>query len=231
MSLKTDLEEQVKKILKDTWDVHNANVVPEDDARLTFSNTAAKLDATVLYADLAESTNLVDSKTAQFAAEIYKIYLHCAAKIIQDENGVITAYDGDRIMAVYVGGSKNTEAVTTALKINYVVSTIINPAIINQYGAGKYTLKQKVGVDSSELLITKTGVRKYNDYVWVGRAANYAAKLAARSEGFSTYITKDVYDNMSNSVKSTAQGISLWESRIWSDYNSTYYRSDGWYTF
>ena len=32
-------------------------------------------------------------------------------------------------MAVYIGDSKNTNAVKTALQINYVVSEVINPAI------------------------------------------------------------------------------------------------------
>jgi len=36
---------------------------------------------------------------------IYKTFLHCAAKIIRSHKGVITAYDGDRIIAVYIGKS------------------------------------------------------------------------------------------------------------------------------
>jgi class 3 adenylate cyclase len=66
-------------------------------------NDAVKLSATVLYADLADSTKLVDGHTKQFSAEIYKTFLHCAAKIIRSEDGVITAYDGDRVMAVFIG--------------------------------------------------------------------------------------------------------------------------------
>lgn len=37
--------------------------------------------------------------------------------------------------------------------------------------------------------------------MWVGRAANYAAKLSALSPTFPTRITKDVYDDMDNTVK------------------------------
>jgi len=37
------------------------------------------------------------------AAEIYKTYLHCAAKIIRSEGGSITSYDGDRIMGIFIG--------------------------------------------------------------------------------------------------------------------------------
>lgn len=45
-----------------------------------------------------------------FAAEIYKSYLHCASKIIRCENGVITAFDGDRVMGIFIGDLKNTSA-------------------------------------------------------------------------------------------------------------------------
>ncbi len=37
---------------------------------------------------------------------LYKAYLHCAAKIISNEGGEITAYDGDRIMAYSLMGPK-----------------------------------------------------------------------------------------------------------------------------
>ena len=62
-------------------------------ARNLRSNDGVNLDATVLYADMADSTALVDKYTKTFAAEIYKTYLHCAAKIITSEGGTITAYD------------------------------------------------------------------------------------------------------------------------------------------
>jgi class 3 adenylate cyclase len=99
MGLADDLTSEVEKIFKARWEVRDGQVVPESED-LTLSNTGVKLDATVLYADLDGSTNLVDQYLPGFAAEIYKTYLHCAAKIIKSEGGVITAYDGDRVMAV-----------------------------------------------------------------------------------------------------------------------------------
>ena len=65
-------------------------------------NDAVGIDTTVLYADISGSTHLVDNHTAGFAAEIYQSYLACAARIITYECGVITAYDGDRVMGVFV---------------------------------------------------------------------------------------------------------------------------------
>src|SRR5438876_813165 len=125
MALAQDLLAAVDEILKSRWTTRGGNVVPESED-LALSNDGVNLDATVLYADLAESTRLVDNYNSDFAAEIYKSYLRCAAKIVTAENGVITAYDGDRLMAVFLGDFKNTKAARSALKINYAVTQIIN---------------------------------------------------------------------------------------------------------
>lgn len=109
MSLGDDLAKAVEAVFRKQWTTRKGQKVPESE-ELRLDNDAVTLEGTVLYADLDASTNLVDSYKPTFAAEIYKTYLHCAAKIIRSENGVITSYDGDRIMAVYIGKSKNTSA-------------------------------------------------------------------------------------------------------------------------
>lgn len=149
MGLKDELEKHVSAIYKAKWDERDGNVVPDDDS-LTLGNDAVKLKATVLYADLADSTKLVDGHAAFFSAEMYKTFLHCAAKIIREEDGVITAYDGDRIMAVYIGDTKNTRAVRSAMKVQFAVLHIINPAQQAFYTKSDFTMKHVVGVDTSE---------------------------------------------------------------------------------
>ena len=86
---------------KAQWKTRDGTIVPDVDD-LTLSNDAIKLDGTVLYADLTESTTLVNNMKATFAAEIYKTYLRCAAKLIRADGGDFSADDGDRIMAVFL---------------------------------------------------------------------------------------------------------------------------------
>lgn len=224
MALSEDLAGEVKNMLATSWQERDGQKVPEAaDVRL--GNDAVKLQATVLYADLAESTNLVDKHKASFAAEVYKSYLHCASKIISAEGGVITAFDGDRVMAVFIGKTKNTSAARCALKINHAVVKIINPAIKAEYPKSEYTLKHSVGVDTSTLLVARTGIRGSNDLVWVGRAANYAAKLCAlRQSTYASYITADVFKVMLEKVKSSS-GRSIWEATKWEEKGITVYRS------
>ena len=57
MSLKNDLDEQVKNIFKEQWSERDGKVVPEP-SDLKLSNDAVKLDGVVLYADMSESTKL-----------------------------------------------------------------------------------------------------------------------------------------------------------------------------
>lgn len=230
MSLSNDLAKEVREVFQKQWSIRKGQKVPEsEDLRL--DNDAVTLEGTVLYADLDASTNLVDSYKPAFAAEIYKTYLHCAAKIIRFENGVITSYDGDRIMAVYFGKSKNTSAARSALKINYAVTQIINPILKECYPNTNYVVKQIVGIDTSPLFVARTGIRGSNDLVWVGRAANYAAKLCSLSANYPSRLTGAVYEKLDDSAKYSKDRRSIWERVTWTDMNQMrIYRSNWWWS-
>ena len=226
MGLKADLDVEVAKIFRENWDVEDTEYVPEAEDILLGSNHAERLEkAAVLYADLSDSTKLVDGSKWGFAAEIYKAFLHCSAKIIRDEGGEITAYDGDRIMAIFIGSTKNTSAVRSALKINYARINIINPALKKQYPESSYEIQHVVGIDLSELHAARTGVRGDNDLVWVGRAANHAAKLSSFAPGYATRITEEVHDSLHSSARLSGDK-SMWEAMLWTEMgNKRIYRS------
>src|ERR1700687_4678418 len=150
MSVKDDLMIEVRKIFREQWNVRGGQKVP-DVRDIQLGNEAVEIEGTVLYADLADSTKLVDGYGWKFAAEVYKTYLLIAAMLIKNEGGVITAYDGDRVMAVFFDGRKNTNAVRCALKIKWAVANIVNPLLRAQYLGTSYTVRQVVGIDTSTL--------------------------------------------------------------------------------
>jgi class 3 adenylate cyclase len=200
MGLQEDLEAYVKKTHADQWSTQEGHNVPEAED-LGLGNEAIRLDGTVLYADLADSTGLVKGYKDWFAAEVYKNFLYCAARVIRARGGTITAYDGDRVMAVFIGDTKNTAAAKCGLQINHVTKEIVQPAIKAKYPDNSFTVRHKVGIDSSKLFIARTGIRGSNDLVWVGRSANNAAKMAALSTRYPTYISADVYNLLNESSK------------------------------
>jgi len=196
-----DLQSAVVDIFSDSWTTRNGQVVPApEDLRL--GNDAVEFDrATVLYADLNGSTRMVDAEPWWRSAEVYKAFLLVAATIIRDEGGTITSYDGDRVMGVWVGKRQTTPAVIAGLKINYAVHHVVNPALKRGYPEALLEVKQVVGIDTSPIRAARTGVRGGNDVVWVGRAANYAAKLTSLNQSERTWITEDAFNHISDEAK------------------------------
>lgn len=230
MGLKDELEFYVQKTLDDIWERRNGQKVPETE-NLPLKNLAVELDATVLYADLASSTKMVKGYEDWFAAEVYKSYLYCAAKLIRARGGIVTAYDGDRVMGVFIGDSKNSNAAKCGLQINWASQEVVGPKLASKYPNSSFKLKQRVGIDTSKLFVARTGIRGSNDLVWVGNAANNAAKLAALPPEFPTYITANVYNMLNRSSKYGGRP----EENMWNDlgtdimgykiYGSTYRRT------
>jgi len=172
----------------------------------------------------------VNSYRDWFAAKVYKCFLRGACRVVRANRGTITAFDGDRIMAVYLGENQSTDAAGPALEINHVVTEMINPMIRAKHSDVKTTFRYAVGIDRSTLFVARTGVRGSNDLVWVGRAANYAAKMATiRDDAFATWITTDVYENMKDSIKfskGTKESAPMWEKRRWTVREADLYGSN-----
>jgi len=219
MPLKTDLEQYCHGIFHQAWSERNGTVVPTDTS-VTAGTDAVLIDAAVLYADLADSTVMVDKHSARFCAEVYKTFLYCSARIIRSLAGEITAYDGDRVMAVFIGEGKETRAVKAALQINWTMINVVQPQLKLVYKTTDFVLKHVVGIDTSSLFVAKTGIRGNNDLVWVGRAANYAAKLAALPESRATYITAEVYNNMDRSATFGGNPAeNMWKPYKWNTFD------------
>ncbi len=229
MSLKDDLKNKVDEIVKYRWTQRKGRVVPDTDG-LTFKSEAVHLErATVLYADLRGSTKMVEERIWWYAAEVYRSFLYCSGRIIREKGGTITSYDGDRIMAVFVGEDQTDNAARAAFKINYAVTKIINPRFAEQY-PNHTPIKHSVGIDTSELRAVKTGVRDDHDIVWVGRAANLAAKLSELDAGKTSWVTSDAYNNMSYEVCFAAKDAApMWQSFTWNAHNKETIYGSGWH--
>lgn len=223
MALADDLAAEVARTFKIRWREDAAHVVPAPKDLTLDANHAKYFEsATVVYADLDGSTNMVDTLFWEKAAEIYKTYLRSASLIIKAEGGSITAYDGDRVMGVFTDDSKHTSAVRAAMKINRAVREIIRPAFAEQYAATTFDIKHVIGVDTSALRAARVGVRGDNDLTWVGSAANHAAKLTALSK-HPIWITSAIYDNMSDVVKyksGTSSSANMWTKYKWNTFNN-----------
>lgn len=216
MALKDDIETNSRETFQSSWTERDGRTVPAP-ADVKLGNDAVKFErATVLYADLDQSTDLVDKKKWWFAAEVYKTFLYAASRLVRAEGGSIVSYDGDRVMGIFIGDSQCNDAVRCALKINYAVKSIVQPALDKRYPTADYKIQHVVGIDTSTIYAARTGVRGDNDLVWVGTAANHAAKLTALSADYPTWITDKVFEKLNGKQKYGGDPERLiWENRTW----------------
>src|ERR1700736_368099 len=100
MPLRADLENSVDQIIKTPWAKRDGRVVPESDDSVKFIHDAVALDATFLYADLADSTALAQCDKF-LAAEVFQAFLNSTSRVMLSEHGEIRSFAGDRVMTVF----------------------------------------------------------------------------------------------------------------------------------
>lgn len=236
MALADDLSTEVNDIINTPWNLRQGRQVPST-SDVALSGGAVELEATFLYADLASSSKIAEEFDRRVASKIYKTFLAGCCRIIKASGGKIVSFDGDRVLGIFHGDSKNSDASICGRKIKYLVDDIIRPKFENKYESVKnatFTLKHGVGIDTGTVLGIRAGVRGSNDLVWVGRSPNLAAKLSdIRESSYSTYITSSVYNRLSEAAKLGGENKeNMWEKRTFNHLGEsiTIYRSSWWRT-
>lgn len=230
MALTDELKKDVQTVIDTQWDKRKGQKVPNTtDVKL--AGGAVELDATFLYADLADSSKMAKELDRRIAAKIMKSFLSSICRIIRSLDGSIVSFDGDRVMAIFIGDSMNSDAAKCALQIKYVVNDIIKPKFEARYDSVKsasFSITNAVGVDTGTVLGVRGGARNANDLIWIGRAANLAAKLSDIRESYcKSYITAAVYNVLNKKSKIGGDNKNMWEKRSY-DYlgeNIVIYRS------
>jgi len=214
MGLAEDISAAVTKVVCSDWNSRKGTAVPSTDT-VPLGNGAVEVNAVYLYADLADSTGLARDFNRTTAAKVIRAYLDATCRVIRSCGGEIRSFDGDRVMAIFMGSAKNTAAADCALKINHVVTRIVRPKVEANLSSIKtqgFQVKHCVGVDTGKALIVRGGVRGHNDLVSIGRAPNVAAKLSdVRQGNYHSYITQDVFNGMLDSAKYSGENKLMWD--------------------
>ncbi|WP_127572570.1 adenylate/guanylate cyclase domain-containing protein [Georgenia faecalis] len=210
-----DFDTKLTSILYAEWNIQDARVVPKTED-VVQRDGAKRLDATYLYADMADSTLLVKKFPPEIAARIIRAYLRIAVDCIRAKGGHIRSFDGDRVMGVFIGDRRRNNAVEAGLNISWVIDEELNPklsTLLWNSADPKWKVSHRTGIDDGETFIVRGGARDNSDLVSVGDAPNIAAKLSGiRGERGSMTVTSRVYSYLReiNKVNGTQ---SMWIER------------------
>lgn len=204
------IESSVSDIFNEPWSITDGTVVPKTED-IVMKNGGRQVDATYLYADLAGSSKLAHTLPKETTAKIIRAYINTAVRILRSKGGEIRSFDGDRVMAIFMGTSKNNDAVRSALAINWAVNDVISPAVEKKWTevTKSYTIGHGIGIDTGEALIVRGGARDNNDLISIGDAPNDAARLSD-FRGSSINISKAVYDVLNDPQKLLPNDHNFW---------------------
>jgi adenylate cyclase len=211
LGVQEDIKNSVDSLIAAEWSTRKGIVVPET-TDVALANGAVIVDATYLFADLADSSTAAQKLKKEVTGTIFRAYLSAATRVIKRFGGEIRSFDGDRVMGIFIGDSKNTNAARAALGINWAVTQVVRPKLEARWTnlADYYTVHHGVGVDTGEAWIVRGGVRGANDLLSIGEAPNVAAKLSALRRGPTSYITDAVYGKLAQEAKIASQGDNMW---------------------
>lgn len=231
--MKEALTNAVDGILGTSFDERAGQKVPTS-ADVALANGAVKLEAAFLYADLAGSSRIAKVCPWETTAKIIRAYLDCAVRIIRAHEGEIRSFDGDRVMGVFIGGSRRSNAVRSALKIKWATEKLIQEEATARFKSVRNNdvrIRQACGVDVGVTRAVRAGIRNNNDLIWIGRPPSFAAKLSdQREHPYATFISKAVYGSLAEDAK-LSRGTDMWEAKTvrFAGVEEVVYRSSYWW--
>jgi adenylate cyclase len=210
MALLDDLNNKVQSYSVQPYEINKTNIVPDTDtAGLTFGNKGLTGSFAFLFVDIRNSSSLHEKYGFANAAKIYQSFHDINVRVIEENNGSVRAFDGDRVMGVFAGDAKNSNATKAAMQIQWAIRNILNPKLKTEISCG-------AGIDSGEILVAKIGKgrdKNNNDLVWIGKADNYASHLANEAKN-SIIISTNAYNVLRKDRKTSSAGNAMWKSKI-----------------
>ncbi len=222
-STKADLEKLVARYLAGTYETYQPRGVPRPED-IALGNKAAKLTGTALFIDLRQSSDITNSFRRQTAAKMLKSYIDGAVRIINDNGGQVRSFNGDGMLALFVGSRQSNDAVKAAMQVKWFVQHVLWPKFNGYFAANRAARGARLnfsvgcGIDYGDIYAVRVGIRGTNDVAWVGRCTNTAAKLSsALDHPRNIAVTRAVYRRL-NDDRKYSKGSHMWSGEQFGEF-------------
>jgi uridylate cyclase len=231
MTLLDTLQSEVDAILGIDWQLRDANVIPEAE-EIAPANGAFKIEATFLYADLADVLVLAEKCSWETTAKIIRAYLNISARMILADGGTVTRAGSHSVMGIFRGEAPNTSAVNCARKIDWMMEKVLNPKAHTAFECirkNKLSIRHCIGIDTSDTWAVRSGAGTNNDLTWIGRAPEFAAQLSGIGKyPYSVYTSRACFTRLADTARETGEKNIWLEKKIkFGDETHTVYRTNG----
>jgi len=199
MGTNQEILEQIEEYLAESYTRSDTNIVPKRDD-LTFGNTVKKMvHAKAFYIDMRKSRKILSDASTFWSIKIHKAFLGAVTYCIERREGHLRSFNGDGLLAFFIGENAGSRAIRTAMDIKGFVlkiNEILNNNDIENIDFG-------IGIAQSEVLVAKSGKagddQTRQDLIWVGISVYVAVELSEFGKS-----SKNIWisNNVLNSVMS-----------------------------
>ena len=174
--------------------------VPEHVAdMLTSSDDIAKPTSTlgtILFLDIAGFTQLSESLPPEEVVKTLNAFFSDAVEIVERENGMITQFQGDAILAVFNVPVASADHATRAVNASLAILKAVRD---NTYCGHKLTCR--MGINTGNLVAGAIGAEGRLSYTVYGDAVNVSSRLEQANKELGTHLliskaTRDLIDSL-----------------------------------
>lgn len=160
---------------------------------------AKKMEAAILFFDLEEFTAISSYLSKESVLYLLNTVIPEMMHTVRHWHGEVEKNTGDGLMAIFGTETRNSfliarDAIECAMAMKYIMMNDIRPKL---NADGLPLIDFRIGIDMSDVLISRIGVNNLNFLTVVGDAANRASKLQSLANSNGICIANNLYNNLS----------------------------------
>jgi class 3 adenylate cyclase len=157
-------------------------------------------EITVFSADVRGFTSLSERLPSSEVMDLLNVYLDMMVKEIWEENGTITGFWGDELMAIFNAPLNQEDHALRALRAAWRIRIAVQAHQQNHHQ--DYPISFGFGVNTGEAMVGNIGAReRMQSYTAIGDAVNVAARLQKNASDNNILLNRTTYGSVRQMVR------------------------------
>jgi adenylate cyclase len=157
-------------------------------------------EITVLSADVRGFTSLSERLPSAEVMDLLNIYLDIMVKEIWEENGTVTGFWGDELMAIFNAPLSQEDHALRALRAAWKIRMAVQ--VYQQSNHQDYPISFGFGVNTGEAMVGNIGAReRMQSYTAIGDSVNVAARLQKNASDNNILLNRTTYGSVRQLVR------------------------------
>lgn len=157
-------------------------------------------EITVLSADVRGFTSLSERLPSSEVMDLLNIYLDIMVKEIWEENGTVTGFWGDELMAIFNAPLSQEDHALRALRAAWKIRMAVQA--YQQSNHQDYPISFGFGVNTGEAMVGNIGAReRMQSYTAIGDSVNVAARLQKNASDNNILLNRTTYGSVRQLVR------------------------------